>query len=144
MEITRSNRRCSASVPGIPRPIGTSDTPEIGTEHPCSVILRFTIVLCQAFEIWKSTHRDAKLGSNRADYPVRQNPFLLDIARRGEKTRIVFVRRLPASSIPYHRHYLQELGRALEPSRGSFSEQLEENGERLWDTSSCSSGNGAC
>ena len=49
------------------------------------MILRLTIVLCQAFEIWKSTHRDAKLGSNRADYPVRQNAFLLDIARRGNE-----------------------------------------------------------
>ena len=100
------------------------------------MILRLTIVLCQAFEIWKSTHRDAKLGSNRADYPVRQNGSFWTSPVEDENSDRLREKTARFDGIPHRRHYLQELGRALEPSRRVLlKEHLKENGERLRDTS---------
>ena len=84
-----------------------------------------------------STHRDVKLGSNRADHSIRQNPLLLDIARRGDENPDRLHERTPRfDSIPYHRHHLQEFGWTLEASRRVFlKEHLKENDERLRDTS---------
>ena len=110
------------------------------------MIFRLAIVLGQAFEIRKTTHRDTKLRSNRADCPVRQNPFFLDITcRRNENSDRLGEKTARFDSIPHRRHYLQELGRALEPSRRVLLKQhLKGNGQRLWDAPSCSSGNAAC
>ena len=93
------------------------------------MILRLTIVLCQAFEIRKSTHRDAKLGSNRAVTRSARTRSFWTSPVEETKTRIVFARRLPASMASPPRHHFQSLGRALEPSRWVLlKEHLKKNG----------------
>ena len=67
---------------------------------------------------------------------IRQNPLLLDIARRGDENSDRLHEKTPRfDGIPHHRHHLQELGWALEASRRVLlKEHLKENDERLRDT----------
>ncbi len=83
-----------------------------------------------------STHRDVKLASNRANHSIRQNPLLLDIARRGDENSDRLHETTPRfDGVPDHRHHLQEFGWTLEASRRVFlKEHLKENDEGLRDT----------
>ena len=89
MEITRSNSAVFGICPRYPAPIGTSDIPKNRAEQQRCVILRLTIVL-RRWKFEKSTHRDAKLGSNeRITRSARIRSFWTSPVEE-TKTRIVF------------------------------------------------------